>query len=173
MPKLHNFKHPIIGQECTCPDGVGRVANYKDNFPHQWIKVDTYYNNKSSHWDPDNVKLYKEKLCDELFWDFEDYGSEEFKEVEYSNNYDYFHIQVVSSKTWTVTHNLGKQFVIVQIKDIKSNVITPDEIIFENSSTTLIKFEKEIMGSVEINKGESFQQVILTFLNILKNLMIK
>lgn len=55
----HSFKHPILGQECVCPDGLGRVTEFRDDFPHQWVKVDTHYYNRSAHWDPKSVKLVK------------------------------------------------------------------------------------------------------------------
>lgn len=49
------FKHPIIGQEAVCPDGLGRVVSFKDNFPEQWIEVETYVNSQSKKYSPDNV----------------------------------------------------------------------------------------------------------------------
>jgi hypothetical protein len=51
------FVKPIIGQEAVCSDGLGRVRAYEDNFPIQWIQVDTYINNRSCQWDYRNVKL--------------------------------------------------------------------------------------------------------------------
>lgn len=54
----HEFKKPVIGQECLCPDGMGRIAAYCDNFPDQWIQVDTYVNNRSCKWAPHNVVYY-------------------------------------------------------------------------------------------------------------------
>ena len=56
---MDSFKHPIIGQKCVCPDGVGFVADFRDDPPHQWIKADTHYNNKGARWDPKNIKLIK------------------------------------------------------------------------------------------------------------------
>ena len=53
----HEFKHPVIGQEAICPDGLGRVSDFKDEFPIQWIQVSTYYKNRDCHWAPYNVKL--------------------------------------------------------------------------------------------------------------------
>lgn len=55
----HEFKHPIIGQEAVCSDGLGRVVAFKDCFPEQWIQVDTYVANRSCKWSPDNVKLVR------------------------------------------------------------------------------------------------------------------
>ena len=51
---LHNI---IIGQEAICPDGVGRVIDFRYDFPHQWIKVSTYVNDRQCEWSPDNVEL--------------------------------------------------------------------------------------------------------------------
>ena len=51
------FEHPIIGQEAICPDGLGRVVEYEDNFPERWIKVETYFNNRGCKWAPENVTL--------------------------------------------------------------------------------------------------------------------
>ena len=53
------FKHPIIGQEAVCPDGLGRVTAFKDDFPFQWIQVATYANNRDCQWAPGNVKLVR------------------------------------------------------------------------------------------------------------------
>lgn len=53
----HQFKHPIIGQEAICPDGLGRVVAFKDEFPYQWIQVETYINNRGCTWSPQNVEL--------------------------------------------------------------------------------------------------------------------
>lgn len=52
-----NFKHPIIGQEAVCPDGLGRVSAFRDEFPYQWIAVETYFNNRGCQWAPENVRL--------------------------------------------------------------------------------------------------------------------
>lgn len=53
----HSFEPPIIGQEAVCPDGLGRVSAFRDAFPSQWIRVETYYNNRSCAWSPENVTL--------------------------------------------------------------------------------------------------------------------
>lgn len=65
MPAM--FKHPIIGQEAVCPDGLGRVTAYEDRFPHQWIQVSTYVKDRGCKWAPENVKLVAIRLerCDE------------------------------------------------------------------------------------------------------------
>lgn len=55
----HEFTHPILGQEAICPDGLGRVKAFKDDFPHQWIQVATYVNNRECKWDYRNVQLLK------------------------------------------------------------------------------------------------------------------
>lgn len=55
----HEFKHPIIGQEAICPDGLGRVTAFIDNFPTQWIRVSTYVGDKQCNWAPYNIKLIK------------------------------------------------------------------------------------------------------------------
>lgn len=54
---MANFEHPVIGQECLCPDGLGRVVAWCDNFPNQWVRVDTYIKNRGCKWAPHNVKL--------------------------------------------------------------------------------------------------------------------
>lgn len=48
----------IIGQECICPDGLGRVVKII-NGPASTvnIKVDTYVNNRSCEWSEHNVTL--------------------------------------------------------------------------------------------------------------------
>ncbi len=47
----------IIGQEAICPDGLGRVLEYDFDPPNNWIRIDTYYNNRSCKWDLANVEL--------------------------------------------------------------------------------------------------------------------
>lgn len=53
----HEFKHPILGQEAICPDGLGRVVEFRDEFPHQWIRVSSYINDRKCQWAPTNVEL--------------------------------------------------------------------------------------------------------------------
>lgn len=53
---------PIIGQEAVCPDGLGRVIGFLDAFPHQWIQVQTYVNDRSCKWAPQNVRLVELRL---------------------------------------------------------------------------------------------------------------
>jgi len=53
----HDFKHPVIGQEAVCPDGLGRVVAFKDDFPIQWIQIKTYVKNRGYKWAPHNVEL--------------------------------------------------------------------------------------------------------------------
>jgi hypothetical protein len=48
---------PIIGQEAVCPDGLGRVKAWCDNFPEQWVQVSTYLDNRDCKWDACNVRL--------------------------------------------------------------------------------------------------------------------
>jgi hypothetical protein len=48
---------PILGQEAICPDGLGRVVDFRDDFPVRWVQVSTYVNDRSCKWDPDNVEL--------------------------------------------------------------------------------------------------------------------
>lgn len=48
---------PILGQEAVCPDGLGRVVEISEAFPHEFIRVDTYVNNRSCEWAPHNVQL--------------------------------------------------------------------------------------------------------------------
>lgn len=50
---------PIIGQEAICDDGLGRVIDYCDKFPKQWIQVSTYVKDRQCKWSPDNVVLIK------------------------------------------------------------------------------------------------------------------
>jgi hypothetical protein len=51
------MKNPILGQEAICPDGLGRVVSFKNDFPHQWIQVSTYVGDRSCKWAPHNVEL--------------------------------------------------------------------------------------------------------------------
>lgn len=55
---MREFKHPIIGQEAICPDGLGRVSAFCDNFPEQWIRIKPYLGTDDwKEWSPENVKL--------------------------------------------------------------------------------------------------------------------
>ena len=54
---LPTFPAIILGQEAICPDGLGRVADYNDQFPDRWIQVDTYVKNRGCRWDVENVTL--------------------------------------------------------------------------------------------------------------------
>jgi len=48
----------IIGQECICPDGLGRVVKVTTRVAGNYtIKVNTYINNRSCDWDSCNVTL--------------------------------------------------------------------------------------------------------------------
>ncbi|MEE9367000.1 MAG: hypothetical protein V3W44_09960 [Dehalococcoidales bacterium] len=47
---------PIIGQECICPDGLGRVVSAHEN-DHGWIGVSTYINDRGCKWSPENIEL--------------------------------------------------------------------------------------------------------------------
>ena len=51
------IERPIIGQECICPDGLGRVVSFEEEFPRQYIQVDTYVRNRSCKWAPHNIQL--------------------------------------------------------------------------------------------------------------------
>lgn len=52
------LKQIYLGQECICPDGLGRVVRYstrKNEFDS--IVVETYVRNRSCAWDARNVTL--------------------------------------------------------------------------------------------------------------------
>ncbi len=53
------FQHPIIGQEAICPDGMGRVIAFNDDFPEQWIQIQTYVSDRSCKWAPHNVEYVR------------------------------------------------------------------------------------------------------------------
>ena len=55
--RRRKFRPPIIGQEAICPDGLGRVMNFVDDFPEQWIQVQTYVNSRDCKWAPESVEL--------------------------------------------------------------------------------------------------------------------
>lgn len=61
------LKRPVIGQECLCPDGVGRVhhVEFWGEEVHR-VYVDTYINNVRSGWDRRNVKLLKMPEIDDF-----------------------------------------------------------------------------------------------------------
>lgn len=48
---------PVLGQEAICPDGLGRVVAFLDDFPRQWVQVSTYVRDRQCKWDPRNVEL--------------------------------------------------------------------------------------------------------------------
>jgi len=48
----------IIGQEASCPDGLGRVIGYEEGPAGSIrIQVQTYFNDRSCKWDYRNVEL--------------------------------------------------------------------------------------------------------------------
>lgn len=48
----------IIGQECICPDGLGRVSAVREGICQKvHITVDTYINTRNCEWDSHNVQL--------------------------------------------------------------------------------------------------------------------
>ena len=52
------MKDIIIGQECICPDGLGRVADIIEGVAGAYrIKVDTYIKNRGCEWDSNNITL--------------------------------------------------------------------------------------------------------------------
>lgn len=55
------LRNIVIGQECVCPDGLGRVAKvtrYQAGGGGT-IYVDTYFNNRLCGWDSRNVRLVR------------------------------------------------------------------------------------------------------------------
>jgi len=57
LVKLQDKSDPVIGQEAVCPDGLGRVIAFENDFPKKWIQVSTYFNDRSCKWHWDNIKL--------------------------------------------------------------------------------------------------------------------
>lgn len=48
----------IIGQECICPDGLGRVVRVIEGVAGSFeIRVKTYMYNRGCNWDSKNVEL--------------------------------------------------------------------------------------------------------------------
>lgn len=45
----------VNGQECVCPDGLGRVQSY--DVTENYIQVETYFQNRGCKWAPHNVKM--------------------------------------------------------------------------------------------------------------------
>lgn len=54
---MREFTLPIIGQEAICPDGLGRVVAFLNDFPFQWVQVQTYVKDRSCKWSIENVEL--------------------------------------------------------------------------------------------------------------------
>jgi hypothetical protein len=49
---------PILGQECICPDGVGRIKEIKkEPCGTASLVVETYFNDRSCCWAHHNVTL--------------------------------------------------------------------------------------------------------------------
>ena len=51
--KVERFTGVVVGQECICPDGLGRISEIHPN----GVTVETYMHNRSCHWSRDNVIL--------------------------------------------------------------------------------------------------------------------
>jgi len=59
MRELYKRSHenPILGQECICPDGLGRVMSFDLKEPNDYIQVQTYINSRDCKWSIHNVTL--------------------------------------------------------------------------------------------------------------------
>ena len=52
-----NISNLIIGQEVQCGDGIGRVVEVNNAFPFEWVKVNTFINNRGCKWSPHSIKV--------------------------------------------------------------------------------------------------------------------
>lgn len=56
-----------LGQECVCPDGVGRIVEFiKGAADALYIKVDTYVENRGCDWHEINVRPIALKFMDKI-----------------------------------------------------------------------------------------------------------
>jgi hypothetical protein len=65
------------------------------------------------------------------------------------------HYQDSSASTWIIQHNLGKQYVLVQVSDENDEVLIPDSITFTSANTTTVTFTTERIGQAVVSIGGS------------------
>lgn len=58
--------------------------------------------------------------------------------------------QTTAASTWTVTHNIGQQFVNVTVYDSSDNVIIPQTIVATSANVTTITFNTAIAGTAVV-----------------------
>lgn len=65
----------------------------------------------------------------------------------------YIHTQTSDSTAWTIVHNLGYQYVNVEIADSNDRAIIPDEIVFDSTSQLTIYFLTSESGHASVTSG--------------------
>lgn len=70
-------------------------------------------------------------------------------EITAGDKYFYYE-QSAPSKTWNITHNLGKK-PVVTIVDSADTVIQPDEIKYYSRDSLVVKFLVEFAGKAYLN----------------------
>jgi hypothetical protein len=70
------------------------------------------------------------------------------------NSAVYFHDQIAAAASWTVNHNLGEQYCIVEVIDDNDQTVIPSDITFDTTSTLTITFAVATSGhAVVITAG--------------------
>ncbi len=67
----------------------------------------------------------------------------------------YIHTQAVDSSSWIVNHNLGQQYVNIEVSDENDLAIIPDEIEFNNTNQLTITFLQDETGHAAVTNGGS------------------
>ena len=65
----------------------------------------------------------------------------------------YWHAQTVASATWTVTHNLGSRYAVVEVINSGNQSIIPQNIIFIDEDSLEITFSSAVSGNAVISIG--------------------
>ena len=65
----------------------------------------------------------------------------------------YVHNQAAAATTWTINHNIGKQYLAVSVYDSSNNYIVPQQITATSTNTTTITFSAPQSGNAIVTIG--------------------
>ena len=57
----------------------------------------------------------------------------------------YIHLQTIPASTWTIIHNKGSQYPVVEVYDTSNNIIIPYSILAQDENTVIISFNTELV----------------------------
>lgn len=66
----------------------------------------------------------------------------------------YVHEQTATSTTWTITHNLGEENIILQVYDDANQMIIPDTVTPTDTNGLVVTFSVALAGRVVVMFGD-------------------